>query len=158
MEGAFILSFFNFKKERKKKMKKRILAITMTVIMLLCLVSCAKPTETDAIWENALYTEDTELGEGAKTVKVEVKAGEKSVVFTIKTDEAILGDALIANGIIEGEEGPYGLYIKKVNGILADYDVDQHYWGFYQNGEYMLTGVDMTEFADGESYELVYTK
>ena len=130
----------------------------MAILMLLCFVSCAKPTDTDLLWENALYTEDTELGEGAKTVQVEVKAGEKSVVFTVKTDEAILGDALIAHGLIEGDEGAYGLYIKKVNGITADYDIDGSYWGFYKNGEYMMTGVDGTEFADGEHYELVYTK
>ena len=42
--------------------------------------------------------------------------------------------------------------------MLADYDVDQTYWGFYQNGEYMMTGVDTTEFADGDQYELVRTK
>lgn len=130
----------------------------MAILMLLCFVSCAKPTDTDLLWENALYTEDIELGEGAKTVQVEVKAGEKSVVFTVKTDEAILGDALIAYGLIEGDEGAYGLYIKKVNGITADYDIDGSYWGFYKNGEYMMTGVDGTEFADGEHYEFVYTK
>ena len=62
------------------------------------------------------------------------------------------------HSLLEGDEGPYGLYVKKVNGITADYDVDQSYWGFYKNGEYMMTGIDMTEFADGEHYELVYTK
>ena len=139
-------------------MKKRILTVTMAILMLLCLVSCAKPTDSDTLWENALYTEDTELGEGAKTVQVEVKAGEKSVTFTVKTDEAILGDALIAHGLVEGDEGAYGLYIKKVNGITADYDVDKSYWGFYKNGEYMMTGIDMTEFADGECFELVREK
>ena len=139
-------------------MKKRSLTVTMAILMLLCLVSCAKPTDADTLWENALYTEDTELGEGAKTVQVEVKAGEKSVTFTVKTDEAILGDALIAHGLVEGDEGAYGLYIKKVNGITADYDVDKSYWGFYKNGEYIMTGIDSTEFADGEHYELVYTK
>ena len=129
-------------------MKKTIssaLALTMAVLMLVSLVACSKPR-------------DTELGEGAKTVKVEVKAGEKSVIFTIKTDKAVLGDALIEHGLIEGDQGQYGLYIKKVNGITADYDVDKHYWGFYKNGEYMMTGVDGTEFADNDSYELVYSE
>ena len=130
----------------------------MAILMLLCLVSCAKPTDTNTLWENALYNEDTELGEGAKTVKVKVEVGEKSVVFTVKTDEAILGDALMAHGLIDGDEGQYGLYVKKVNGIVADYDIDGHYWGFYKDGDYMMTGIDMTEFADGESYELVYSK
>ena len=50
------------------------------------------------------------------------------------------------------------VYIKSVNGITADYDVDRSYWAFNKNGEMMLTGVDMTNIADGEHYELVYTK
>ncbi len=112
----------------------------------------------EGLWANATWRSDKSFGEGAKTVLVEVKAGDQSITFTVKTDAEKLGDALIAHGIIEGEDGQFGLYIKKVNGILADYDIDRSYWGFYKNGEYMMTGVDGTSIADGEHYELVYTK
>ena len=61
-------------------------------------------------------------------------------------------------GLIEGEDGPYGLYVKKVNGIVADYDVDQSYWAFNINGEYAMTGVDVTDIVDGDTYSFVYTK
>ena len=54
--------------------------------------------------------------------------------------------------MLSGEEGPYGLYIKEVNGILADYEKDATYWGFYINGEYAMTGADMTDAVDGDSY------
>lgn len=141
-----------------KRLSNSILVLTLALVMILGLVACSEPTDTDLLWENATYTSDTTLGDGSKTVTVEVKAGEKSVVFTIKTDETVLGAALIAHGLVEGEESAYGLYVKKVNGITADYDVDQSYWGFYKGGEYMMTGVDGTEFADGDGYELVYTK
>ena len=137
---------------------KKIIASVLLLALCLTLAACGAYTDSDVLWEDAHYTEDTTLGEGAKTVVVTVTAGEKSVVFTIKTDEAILGDALMAHGLVEGEAGQFGLYVKKVNGITADYDVDQSYWGFYKGGDYMMTGVDMTEFADGECYELVYTK
>ena len=110
------------------------------------------------MWENATYRKDTTFGKGAITVQVEVKAGDESVTFTIKTDKKILGDALLEHELISGEEGQFGLYVKSVNGITADYDVDKSYWGFYKNGEYMMTGVDSTEIADGEHYELVYEK
>ena len=50
------------------------------------------------------------------------------------------------------------MYIKSVNGVQADYDVDQAYWAVYQDGEYLMTGVDSTEVSDGAHYELVYTK
>ncbi len=137
---------------------KKLLCLAMCLMLVLSLASCFGQTDSKELWDSATYKSDTELGEGSKTVYVEVTVEENSVTFTIHTDEAILGDALIAHGLVEGEEGAYGLYIKKVNGITADYDVDQSYWGFYKNGEYMLTGVDGTEFADGEHYELVYSK
>ena len=140
----------------KNKMKTLLTAV-LCVMMLACMTACTKEEEK-GIWADAKYTEDTELGEGSKTVTVVVEAEEKKVTFTIHSDETILGDALTEAELIEGEEGPYGLYLKKVNGMLADYDVDQTYWGFYQNGEYMMTGVDMTEFADGDQYELVREK
>ena len=80
------------------------------------------------------------------------------MIFTIKTDKKILGDALLEHDLIAGEEGPYGLYVKKVNGITADYDKTQTYWALKKNGKDVMTGVDMTEITDGEHYEFVYTK
>ena len=139
---------------------KRILSITslaLVLVMLLCLASC-NTVAKEGLWENATYRRDMEFGDGAKTIEVEVKAGEDSVTFTIHTDKETLGDALIEHDLIAGEEGSFGLYVKTVNGILADYDIDQSYWGFYQNGEYMLTGVDMTPISGGEHFEIVYTK
>ncbi len=136
----------------------RALSLFLSVILIVSIASCGENPNAGTLWENATYVTDTTLGDGAKTVLVEVKADDKSVTFTVKSDEAMLGAALLEHKLIAGEESEYGLYVKTVNGILADYDVDQSYWGFYKNGEYMMTGVDTTEFADGEHYELVYTK
>ena len=128
-----------------------------TIICSLALASCANEASTDP-WENAIYTENKTFGEGAKTVEVEVRVGENSVTFTIKTDKATLGEALSEHDLIDGDMGDFGLYLKVVNGITADYDIDKSYWSFYQNGEYMMSGVDGTEINGGEHYELVYTK
>ena len=139
-------------------MKKTVISLTslaLTLIFIFSLVSCGAPED---LWKTATHLEDAAFGEGATTVQVEVKAKDKSVTFTIKTDKKTLGDALLEHDLIAGEEGAYGLYVKVVNGITADYDVDQSYWSFYKNGEYMMTGVDVTEIANGEHYELVYTK
>ena len=62
------------------------------------------------------------------------------------------------HGLIAGEEGDYGLYVKVVNGITADYDVDQSYWAFYIDGDYAMSGVDTTAITEGVTYQLVYTK
>ena len=60
--------------------------------------------------------------------------------------------------LITGEQGEYGLYVKTVNGVTADYDKDGTYWAFYINGEYGMTGVDVTTITEGESYSLKVEK
>ena len=138
-------------------MKKRILSLLLILCLALTLCDCGKE-KVPELWQDALYTEDTELGQGAKTVTVQVQAEDKTVSFTIHTDCATLGEALLEHGLIAGEDSEFGLYVKQVNGITADYDVDQTYWGFYSGGEYMMSGVDTTEISGGESYELIRTK
>jgi hypothetical protein len=99
-----------------------------------------------------------EFGNGAKTVIVEIKAEEQQITFTVKTDKDTVGAALLEHALIAGEQSQYGLYVKVVNGMTADYDVDQSYWSFYINGEYAMTGVDSTEITEGTTYKLEYTK
>ena len=118
----------------------------------------ANSVEKTGVWKNATYLKDSTFGEGSKTLTVEVKAENQSVKFTIKTDKDTVGAALLEHNLIAGDEGAYGLYVKIVNGMTADYDVDQSYWAFYINGEYALTGVDTTEIKEGEAYKLEYTK
>ena len=141
--------------------------IVISVALLLCLTmllsACGKKEVLPEIWENATYKEDTTLGEGTKVVDVYVTAGEKSVKLTIKTDEKTLGDALKALNIIEGDDSEFGIYIKKTNGILADYNVDASWWGFnkvLEDGtrEIMLSGVDSVDIVGGEVFELIYSK
>ena len=137
-------------------MKKAIRIFLLVLCVAAIFVGCSKgPVYVDG---TAKYTEDVTLGEGSKTITVTVKDHEgKAVVFTIKTDAKTVGDALLENELIAGDEGAYGLYVKVVNGLRADYDKDRAYWGFNVNGETSFTGVDMTDITDGGVYELVYT-
>lgn len=75
--------------------------------------------------------------------------------FDYTTDKKTVGDALLAEGLIAGEEGEYGLYVTTVNGITLDWDADQMYWAFYIDGEYAQTGIDLTDVTDGAVYSLV---
>ena len=158
---CFCVVLYKKKGYKKRKMKTKFQTKSQAVICLLLLAvmiftACtAEKVLPEGKWADATYLSDTELGKGEKTVTVTVKAGENEVSFTIHTDKTYLGDALLENKLVEGDESEFGLYIKKVNGIVADYDVDKTYWGFYKNGEMMMTGVSAVEFADGESYELV---
>lgn len=141
----------------KNHLCKSLCAAILTVPMIFVLSACEKPQDDTpaSLWDSALYQEDTAFGDGKTTVEVEVKAEEKSVTFTLHTDEKVLGDALLSENLITGEEGDYGMYILSVNGMTADYDTDKSYWAFYQNGNYMNVGVDAAEIADGDHYELV---
>ena len=119
--------------------------------------SAATSDALSALWNNAQYKEDTEIGVGANTIKLEVKIGGKSVTLTVKSDKDNLADILTDNKIVEGDNSEYGLYIKKVNGVLADYDTDKAFWGLYKDGEMTATGASAITIKDGEHYELVYT-
>jgi len=93
------------------------------------------------------------LGEGSTkfTFTVVDKEGAETQ-FEIHTDKETVGEALLELSLIEGDESEYGLYVKTVNGITADYDKDGVYWAFYINGEYASTGVDSTPVKEGDSY------
>jgi hypothetical protein len=90
------------------------------------------------------------------TVTVVHKDG-SSKEFTYETNEQYLGTVLKEAGLIQGEDGPYGLMISTVDGELADWNVDQGYWALYVGEEYAVTGIDMTPITDGGSYSLEYT-
>ena len=108
--------------------------------------------------KNTTVTDDgsaaTTLGEGALTFNFNVVDGEGNVTkYVINTDKTIVGEALLDLKLIEGDEGDFGLYVKKVNGIEADYDKTGTYWAFYENGAYAAKGVDQTTVVNGTTYE-----
>ena len=147
------------------------LSLVLIIIMMLALCSCDLFSQTTTttfvaeeegqvpeLWKNATYTKDTELGEGSKTFMFKVDAEGYAIIFTIHTDEETVGAALLAHNIIAGEDSQYGLYVKTVNGIFADYNVDGNYWAFYENGEYAMSGVDTTVITEGYTYSFVRSK
>lgn len=101
----------------------------------------------------------TVKGEGATVFYFNVvdKDG-KETKFEIHTDKTTVGEALLELGLIEGDMGDYGLYVKKVNGITADYEVDGTYWAFYIGDDYGMTGVDMTNIEPGTTYAFKVSK
>lgn len=154
---------------KKTNLFKTVLAILLCSALTLGLCACnqkannsyqsSKPqTSTQSVWDTALYSTDTTLGEGGKTVTVAVVIEDQKLNFTLKTDVATLGDALTETKLVEGEQGQYGLFILKVNGIRADYNLDGAYWSLNQNGAPLPTGADSINISGGESFELVYTK
>ncbi len=164
----------------KRISEKRLLALLLALMMCVCVLLCScdgqeQPQGSDTtppdsssvalpdIWKTATYTSDATVGEGAKTVTLYVTADAKTIALAVKTDAETLGAALLALDLIAGDESQYGLYVKTVNGMTADYDADGSWWGFNsvkEDGtrEMMMVGVDGANISGGEVYELVISK
>lgn len=91
---------------------------------------------------------------GEKNLTVQVIHGDKSNrVFEISSPAEYLAEALTENEIVQGEEGPYGLFILTADGETVD-DANQEWWCITRGGESLTTGASETPIADGEQYEL----
>ena len=147
-------------------MKKSYLKKWLCVIGCMVLIAALALTttgcgskETSESAPQAAATDVTVMGEGATVFQFSVEDLEGNKTdFEIHTDETTVGAALLKLGLIEGEDGPYGLYVMKVNGVEAIYEEDGSYWAFYENGQYGLTGVDMTDIDPSVAYSFVQTK
>jgi hypothetical protein len=155
---------------RESVVKKRIFALILAVVMTLSLAAC-NGGQTDggesgnAGVQGAATQEDqqagaaTDIGQGQTVFTFEVTDNTGAIkTFNVHTDEQTVGAALLAAGIIDGEDSSYGLMVTEVNGLKADYDADGAYWAFYVDGEYALSGVDSTSIESGKSYAFVYTR
>ena len=148
--------------KNNKKLLSLILSTMLIVAMAFSMTACGDkqdPSNGDAKVETEIQADASigfkTLGEGeTRIILMVVDKDLNEAVFEIYTDETTVGDALLKLGLIEGEESEFGLYVKTVNGITADYDVDQTYWAFYIDGEMALSGVDATEVKRGTIYTL----
>ena len=132
---------------------KKILTILLIMTMAVSTIACGKKEEAST--ETKVYEDGAVIGEGDTVFELTVINGDgKEVKLEVHTDKEIVGEALTDTGILAGEEGPYGLYIKTVNGDTYDYEKDGKYWAFYINGEYGMTGVDVTKIVENDVYAL----
>ncbi len=140
-----------------------LLCTVLIVAMALCTTGCGEKTNEASSSSSASSSEGEsavkEVGEGETQFSFIVtdKDGNETP-FLVSTDKETVGEALLENELIEGEESEYGLFIKKVNGITADYDVDKTYWAFYINGGYATSGVDSTRINPDDTYMLKVEK
>jgi len=160
-------------RKNKQKFLSFILSMMLIVAMACNMTGCngdvmEEPltgTETDATVdtnENSQGGTDVQddvqvdaevVGEGETTFMftvVDVEGNQK--VYEVHTGKTIVGEALLELNLIAGDAEDYGLYVKTVDGITVDYDIDGKYWAFYINGEYAMTGVDATAITEGEEY------
>lgn len=138
----------NAKKKLNKGLYVGIGALVLLIAVLACVYYFLGPRGT----------------KGAKEYTLEVvnDVGE-TTTYTGHTDQEFLRPALeelqeAEAFTIEGEESEYGLFVKTVNGVTADFAADGAYWALYVNGEYSNYGVDSQPVTDGDTYALRYEK
>ncbi|MBQ8016023.1 MAG: DUF4430 domain-containing protein [Clostridia bacterium] len=135
----------------KKRLFVSIAALILSVVLVFC--GCGKGNDASTQQTVPASHELTDFGSGATSFVFEVVDVDGNVtVFNVHTDEKTVGAALQEYELIKGEQGDYGIYIKEVNGIIADYDIDGTYWAFYVDGAMSMTGVDQVEIVEGSTY------
>ncbi len=142
-------------KNTTKKLISMLVCVVLIVAMALSITGCST-TNTDQPASQPQQSQISDViakGEGQTVFSFTVvdKDGNETA-FEIHTDKTVVGQALLDCQLIQGEEGPYGIYVKTVNGITADYDFDGTYWAFYINGEYAMTSVDSTDINTADTY------
>ena len=145
-------------KNNSKTIRLLSLILVLVLTAAAALAGCSgAPAETTTTPTEAPQPagQATELGEGGKSFEFTVVDKEGNThLYIIRTDAEMVGQALLEQELIAGEEGPYGLYIKSVLGQVLDYETDGMYWSFYVGTEYAMTGVDLTPIIEGEHYQL----
>ena len=124
------------------KQKKRTLALALAAIVLV------------AAFLAVYFVTREDPVAGGKSITVEIIYDDVDRTVTIDTDEEYLSGALQQEGLIEGQESEYGLYITSVDGRAAD-ESAQEWWCITQDGgEQVNTGADSTVIEDGDKFEL----
>lgn len=154
------------KKTNFKKLLSLVLSFVLIAVVALIMTGCGDKTtktssdsgKTSVVTPDNAETTDADgnilIGEGEHSFVFKVTDLDGEITsFLVSTDKKVVGEALLDLGLINGEDGEYGLYVKVVNGTELDYETHGKYWAFYVNGEYAMTGVDSTDIENGATYE-----
>ena len=135
-----------------KKMLSLIACIVLIAAMALVTTGCSdntEPTETPDLSQLPA----TVIGEGETVFYfIAVDLEGQMTKYEVHTNETTVGAALLGVELIAGDSGPYGLYVKTVNGVTLDWDTHGKYWSLLIEGEYSMNGVDTVEIVPGTTY------
>ena len=139
---------------------KKIIALLLALVMALSLVACGgtdKPDTNPATNPSVESTPAASDSVGASFTVVVTDLDGTETTFEYTSEAATVGEALLAEGLIAGDESEWGLMVTTVNGITADWATENAYWAFYIGEEYAQTGVDATEIVAGTTYTFAKT-
>ena len=153
---------------------KRGLALLLALALTLTLAACGgdsgssqesagESSQSESAQSEESSQAESENGEGSseeaqeKTIAFQVVHKDGSTQdFEIATTAGTLREALEEEGLIAGEESPYGLYVETVDGETAD-EGNQEWWCLTKGGEMWNYGVDDTQIEDGDAFEFTLT-
>ena len=125
-------------------MKKKWVGVVVGFVVLALLVTAAV----------VVYVKTRpETTQGDKSVTVQIAYDDVTKSVNIDTNAEYLRAALEEKNLISGDESEFGLFVKVVDGRTAD-DAKQEWWCFTKGGETVMTGVDTTPIADGDTFEI----
>lgn len=127
------------------KNKKLVVGLSVALVVLI------------AVFAVVFVTNRPETEDGKKNIDVTIVYADKtSKDLDIDTDAEFLADALLEEGIVTKAEYDSGFYTE-IDGVKADYNVDQSWWCVTKDGEMTTVGMNEVAIADGDKYELTYT-
>ena len=132
------------KKAKELNVLSRVLCVALVIAIAFCQAACGSLQDD--------LSSDIQSAKEVSFVFTVTGPDGKETSFNISTTKTTVGKALLEEGLITGEEGAFGLYVKTVNGITCDYDTDGCYWAFYIDGTYAVKGVDKTYIESGKTY------
>ena len=98
-----------------------------------------------------------EIEVGAKNIAVTIVYADKTEKeIEINTDAEFLADALFEKELVIQEEYETGFYTE-IDGVKADYNVDQSWWCLTKDGEMTSVGMNEQPINDGDQFEITYT-
>lgn len=139
-----------------KRIFSAIAAFSLVFAIILC--GCGNGIQAETASTEPVSEEPGEVGYKYHFT-LEIIDGDGNQKLTdFSSDEENLGSVLKRLGIIKGEQGEFGLYIKEVDGIVADYETTGTYWALYIDGEMSMTGIDQVKIQNGSTYTLKVEK
>jgi hypothetical protein len=101
---------------------------------------------------------EQDIGQGSTVFRFEVKDNTGTVTaWNVHTDKTTVGDALLEVGLIDGDAFEFGLLVREVNGLVADFNANNAWWALYIDAEMAMIGVDSVEIEPGKVYLFAYT-
>lgn len=135
-----------------------LMCIALLAAAMLCLTGCTGQKNSPVPVQSDVKL--SPIGTGSKHFAFKAIGLDGNVIaaYDIYTDENTVGAALLKNSLIAGENGAYGIYVKTVCGVTADYDTDKTYWAFYENDAYAVNSADRTNIDESTVYEFRISK